>query len=230
MVTIPSDNNSEKGGISEYDIDSENQFLEPLVKVPAFIKTTRGLKSSVGVETPLINIRYLSKDVELINPKLTLNLEDLQVVDSSASLLYGLDLKVNQKYFTGRKVKEYDVSIMESPIKKDSFTKSIFRRKGYLEEEQNYFEVPSKYVSEDTEVTLLTNSRVVLFWRGFKLNEFTVKRILSLGLLYLMGEITQAELVFNIRENLPNGSFEVSVKYQTNTYVLIGIEKPIFSY
>lgn len=84
-------------------------------------------------------------------------------------------------------------------------------------------------LAKNTKVTTLVNTRVILFWRNVRLEDTVKKRIISLGLLYLMRKISKAELLFYIREILPSGSLEVTIRYKVNTYVLIGVESPLFS-
>lgn len=108
--------------------------------------------------------------------------------------------------------------------------KILLKDKGYLNDEENYISVDSKFLSEYTQSITLRNSRVILYWRNLDLKYNDAQRIISLGLGYLIGAISKPELLYEIKETIINESFDVSISinHKKNAFVLIGLEGPIF--
>jgi hypothetical protein len=185
----------------------------------------------LGQELELDSSNFKIGDIYLVNtfiPRIALDIDNLKVVRFSEDLVYGLKLSVNYKNFLASVNQNFDSDVTYNEDEGLKFRRLIMERKGYLDPEENYFYLKDNLLSEGTKVTTLINTRVLLFWRGIELSEYIVKRTLSLGLLYLIKRISYAELIFEIYSLLPNGRYNVSVKSVDSSYVLIGIELPIF--
>lgn len=199
--------------------------------VPAFIANKRQIEGSielrldndVGIKHDMLSF---SDDI----PRLNLNINTMNTLTMVTDLLKGIDLKmkVNSGLFSS--IINYGNEIVYNDENAAGFTKHVLKRKGYLIEESNYFNVNTDKLSYETNVLALVNTRVILFWKDIRLNDIVKKRIITLGLAFLINKISLAELYFFIREALPPLSCEVSVSYKKNTYVLIGVEGPIFSH
>lgn len=166
--------------------------------------------------------------VKIALPRLQLNIDKIGLVKFSADLVYGLKLNVQFKTLLGTRSLTFESDVTYNEEEGQKFRRSIIERKGFIYPEENYFNLKDELVTKGTKVTTLINTRVILFYRSVILSEDTVKRVLSLGLLFLIKKISYAELFFEINKLLPNGIFNVSIKYVDNSYVLIGIELPIF--
>jgi hypothetical protein len=214
----------------DLDLDSDNILPEQTSNVPAIINRIRELnifeESEIDEESIVDIINSLSKS-EL--PRFELNVDNKKVVKFSTDLVYGLDLELSYKKLIGRTTLTFDENVTYDKDESSKFRNLITIKDGYLSKDENFFEVDSSKLSENTKVTTLVNTRVILFWRNVRLEDTVKKRIISLGLLYLMRKISKAELLFYIREILPSGSLEVTIRYKVNTYVLIGVESPLFN-
>jgi hypothetical protein len=214
----------------DLDLDSDNILPEQTSNVPAIINRIRELnifeESEIDEESIVDIINSLSKS-EL--PRFELNVDNKKVVKFSTDLVYGLDLELSYKKLIGRTTITFDENVTYDKDESSKFRNLITIKDGYLSKDENFFEVDSSKLSENTKVTTLVNTRVILFWRNVRLEDAVKKRIISLGLLYLMRKISKAELLFYIREILPSGSLEVTIRYKVNTYVLIGVESPLFN-
>jgi hypothetical protein len=164
------------------------------------------------------------------SPRFSLNPFELQLIPERDLLLKELDLTLNFKSPLSRKTISFEKEFIYDNKSLRKFRKNVLRRDGYLENESNYFNVKDDLFSEGTKCTILKNSRVILFTRNVLLPESSIQTILTAGLLLLVGESSREELASFIRNKLPDGQFEVSIRYEQNTYVLIGIERPIFSF
>jgi hypothetical protein len=214
----------------DLDLDSDNILPEQTSNVPAIINRIRELnifeESEIDEESIVDIINSLSKS-EL--PRFELNVDNKKVVKFSTDLVYGLDLELSYKKLIGRTTITFDENVTYDKDESSKFRNLITIKDGYLSKDENFFEVDSSKLSKNTKVTTLVNTRVILFWRNVRLEDTVKKRIISLGLLYLMRKISKAELLFYIREILPSGSLEVTIRYKVNTYVLIGVESPLFN-
>lgn len=214
----------------DLDLDSDNILPEQTSNVPAIINRIRELnifeESEIDEESIVDIINSLSKS-EL--PRFELNVDNKKVVKFSTDLVYGLDLELSYKKLIGRTTLTFDENVTYDKDESSKFRNLITIKDGYLSKDENFFEVDSSKLSKNTKVTTLVNTRVILFWRNVRLEDTVKKRIISLGLLYLMRKISKAELLFYIREILPSGSLEVTIRYKVNTYVLIGVESPLFN-
>lgn len=165
----------------------------------------------------------------IIEPRFNLNVANMQVTKIKSELLKNLDLSLRGNFLFVVKDRSFSEELLyDSSLEKD-FREYIIKHGGYLIQEKNYFEISPDLLSELTRATMLINSRVLLFWRGITIDDLTVKKILTAGLGFLIGSISYPELLLLIKKEIPNETFEVSVKYQTNAYVMIGIEEPVFS-
>jgi hypothetical protein len=163
-------------------------------------------------------------------PRLNLNINSMNTLIMIKDLIKDVDLtmKVNSGLFGS--IVNYSEEIIYNDELAAGFTKHVLNKKGYLIEESNYFDVDKKNLSYGTNVFVLINTRVLLFWRDVNLDETMKKRIITLGFALLINKISLAELYFFIKEALPPITCEVSVSYKKNTYVLIGVEGPVFSH
>lgn len=176
------------------------------------------------------DLKQILLSVDIV-PRFNLNVEEIKIVKFSSQLLENLNLILNYKRMLSmsRTTKEFDETLSYKRDMKQVFKKLVTKQDGYLDNESNYFYVDKQFLTKGTKTVSLRNTRVILFWRKIDIEDKVVKRILTLGLLFLIGEISIAELTFMIKKLIPNNTFEVSIKYKKNTYLLIGIEKPIFS-
>lgn len=192
----------------------------------------REMESEIEDKSAIINMLedsvFVHDDVGV--PRFNLDLSRMDVVKFSSELLQNLNLLLSYKRLGFYRKKLFDETLTYNKLFGDSFKELVLDKHGYLEEEENYFELSKEYVSKDTNTILLRNSRVILYWRSFELDQIMIKRILTLGLLFLIGSINKAELYFYIRRIIPDGTYEISIRNKENSFVLIGIEKPLFSY
>lgn len=162
-------------------------------------------------------------------PEFNLKFEDRDVVEFSSQLLLNLDLTVNIDGLLRDRSVKFDQKISYATKEANRFKNLIYNKNGYLNEESNFFELDKKDLIENSNSVILRNSRIVLFWRGLNLSNIDVKKIISLGLTFMLDLISEAELYYKIRSIIPKGIYEISVKHERNSYVIIGIEEPIFS-
>jgi hypothetical protein len=174
----------------------------------------------------LERIFTLSNNVDL--PRLNLNIKDKQMVRFSSDLVYGLNLDLHHKSIFGNNVIKFKDDITYNRDQGLKFKEYVTKRKSYLEEESNYFNIEDVKLTKSCKATSLINTRVILFYRNVNLVEIDVKRILTLGLAYLTNIITRAELFFEINNIIPKGRYEVTINAKEKSYVLIGIEPPVF--
>jgi hypothetical protein len=163
-------------------------------------------------------------------PELDLNFDNLSVVEFSSELLINLDLTLRfERIVIGDFIKNFEGNISYDEKAKRRFANLVFKNNGFLEKESNYFTLLNSLLSEGTTSTVLRNSRVLLFVRGLDLSYITVQKILTAGLVHLINAKSEAELIVYVKSLIPNHSFEISIKSKQNTYVRIGVEKPIFN-
>lgn len=165
----------------------------------------------------------------IIEPRFNLDVASMNVVKLKSDLLKNLHLEIRGSHLFGTKEKTFSEELLYDASLKNEFRDYIIKHGGYLIQESNYFEISTELLSELSKATMLVNSRVLLFWRGVTIDDLTVRKILTAGLGFLIGSISYAELVFQIKKLIPKGTFEVSVKYQKDAFVLIGVEQPVFS-
>lgn len=202
-----------------------NQFIPYIIKK----KHLLSFDSSVQVD--------IDKDqifIELQNAKFKqvnfLDVKTKQVVKFSSELVQNLKLLVSYKQYFQTRERLFDETLTYIQDEGSLFRDLVLKKKGYLSDTSDYYEVDSSLLSTNTKTTTLRNTRVILFWRSLELKKYTIKRILTLGLLFLIGKISMAELIFYVKLELPEGSYEVKILQKDKTYVVIGIEKPIFSF
>lgn len=218
--------------LQNVDIDSENYLIESKIKSHALIvesKEDKNLESSIQVKLGNnLNKVLVEKKV---NPRFNLHVDKTNVVKFTSELLIGLDLTVcsNSIIGTSNKKTEFGENLSYNQSAKDLFKRLVLNKKGYLENESNYFYVDDKYVSENHKVVTLKNTRVLLYWSGIELNSLEIKRILTVGLNFLIGNMSYAELYYFVSTIIPKGTFEVEINYKANAFVLIIIEERIFS-
>jgi hypothetical protein len=171
-----------------------------------------------------------SKISKIIVPGRNFNLDEVRLAKFSSELIDTLTLSLRVERLLGiNSLVYFDETVSYDKNEKTRFKNLVLKRSGYLENEDNYIAISEDLMSANSKATTLRNSRVTLLWRGFDLNDVNVKRIISLGLTFLLEGITKAELIFEIKKLIPKGIFEVSVKNRLNTYVLISVEAPVFS-
>lgn len=214
--------------------ESENPNL-PRSKVFDLVKKKRIRENEEMIAKRERVNDLLSKNFKLkenFGLKLDLDLEGKKMAEFVDELVLGLDLTIQSsgkmRFLT--KTCRFAQNIAYDTKSGNAFRNEIISNKGYLYNEKNYFFVDDKYTTNGSNVVTLINSRVILFWRGVDLDETAVKRILTLGLSYLIKTLTYAELYFNISEIIPNGDFDVSIRSKDNTFVLIGVERHPFLY
>jgi hypothetical protein len=220
--------------ISE-DEDSDVELIENPIN-SRLIKTNIIDKGSneVGREVDAA-IGLLQKNYDILqhshSPRFNLNFLKLEEIPESDLLLSNLDLVLSYRGIANiRSTVKFDKDFVYNGDKVRRFKRLIFKRDGYLNDEINYFELRDDNFSEYTKCIMLRNSRVILFGRNVEIEHSVRQRILSAGVLLLIGELSRDELASYIKSKLPNGQFEVSIKYEHNTYVLIGIESPLLKF
>lgn len=180
------------------------------------------------------NILRLSNAVKNGNsyPQFELNVDRLKIVKYSEEFLLNLNLSLTYKnVLMVTSFKEFDETLSYSSEAKEKAKQLILNRGAYFHEDSNYFDVmDEKHISKGTSISMLRNSRVTLFWRNVELSDNQKKRILSLGLSYMIGIISYAELYYCIQRTLQKGSYNISVRTVPKTFVLIGVEREIFSF
>lgn len=180
------------------------------------------------------NILRLSNAVKNGNsyPQFELNVEKLKIVKYSEEFLLNLNLSLTYKnVLMVTSFKEFDETLSYSSEAKEKAKQLILNRGAFFHEDSNYFDViDEKHISKGTNISMLRNSRVTLFWRNVELSDNQKKRILSLGLSYMIGIISYAELYYCIQKTLQKGSYNISVRTVPKTFVLIGVEREIFSF
>jgi hypothetical protein len=220
--------------IDEIEDDSENENI-PTITVNSLVKINNIRRNEEIIANKEAVNGLLSKNFknnENLKLELDLDLDRKKVVKFAEELVLGLDLTIQRSSKVGflTKTKKFAHDITYNVERGNSFRNEIISNKGYLSNEKNYFSVSDKYTTKNTSVVTLTNSRVILFWRGVKLDEEAIKKIITLGLGYLIKTLTYAELYHNIYQIIPDGDFNVSIRSKDNTYVLIGVEKHPFLY
>jgi hypothetical protein len=218
----------------DHEDDSENQN-SPIVTINSLarIKRIRENEEAIANEETVNGLlRKNFKFNENLELKLDLDLDRKKVVKFAEELVLGLDLTIQSSSKVGflSKTKKFAQDITYNTERGNDFRNQVISNKGYLFNEKNYFFVDDRYTMRKSNVVTLTNSRVILFWRGVKLDDDAVKRIITLGLGYLIKTLTYAELYYNISKIIPDGDFNVSIRSKENTYVLIGVEKHPFLY
>jgi hypothetical protein len=219
--------------LEDIDDDSENPNL-PKDKNLSLVKMKRIREKEEMIAKKEVNT-LLSKNFkfkENFGLKLNLDLEGKKMAEFVDELVLGLDLTIQSsgkvRFLT--KTSKFAHNIAYDTKSGNAFRNEIISNKGYLYSDKNYFFVDDKYTTDGSKVVTLINSRVILFWRGVDLEKTAIKRILTLGLSYLIKKLTYAELYFNISEIIPNGDFDVSIRSKDNTFVLIGVERHPFLY
>jgi hypothetical protein len=180
-------------------------------------------------------IALLQKNYDVIydkhNPRFYMNILKLEIVPEVDLMLVNLNLELDYKNLAQIRSKiKFDKDFVYDEDKVDKFKKLILKRDGFLNDEINYFTIKNDKLSRGTKCVMLRNSRIIVFGRNVNLEYSVIQRILSAGVLLLIGKITREELAVYIRNKLPNGQYELSIKYEPNKLVLIGIEKPVFSF
>lgn len=211
------------------DEDSEDNIPE-FSLLPYFSRGDGNFETDVkinDISNLLEHVRSISYD---ITPRLTLDVERLGIVPSVDDLFANLNLMLEYKSLTLLRTKRsFQKDFIYDLKQVKRFKNAIIYRDGFLYDDSNYFEVEGQF-SVGTKCTMLRNSRVVLYSRDVILENDVVKKILSAGLLMLAGKLTRTELASHIKGELPSGQFEVSIDYEPNSYVIIGVKAPIFSF
>lgn len=213
--------------------DTEEE-VRPKVLVPAILKKERfkEMEAEVYPDSEYFSLSDYMKLTDQTYPRFNLDIDKMQVVKFSSELVMNLDLQLtSSRILGGEKTTIFSNDLTFNEGQKKVFKSLVLNRKGYLSEESNYFQVGDKYISEDAHATTLRNTRVILYWHSTaNLSDIQVKRILTLGLTFLIGEISRAELIVEIQKELPNGKFDLDLKYEKNRFVFISIKEPIFTF
>lgn len=168
--------------------------------------------------------------IDLNYPGFNFKLDDVRLVQFKEDLFFKVDLKVNfGLYFKQDKTYSKSELLMDNKLLRQ-FSNNVVYRKGYLTDEGNYFNVNPDVLKQEGHLTVLRNSRVFLYWRDVLLKDTDIKRIISLGFLFLLGSIDEARLYERIYKILSSGTFIVNISYQTNRYVSISIEPELFKF
>lgn len=206
----------------EKDVDSYNEVYED---AKVLVLKQKHLKQKKAFEEVQLNLDEKQLNVMGIilsndDSRFNLDVNKMEVVKFSADLLQTLTLNVNYMTLTGRTVRNFDETLAYVSSEKDKFYNLVTKRKGYLQEDSNYYQIDKSILSEDREAIILANSRVILFWRGLTLNEWQIKRIITLGLLHLIGQLTVGQLYIQVKDIIPKGIFEVSIKSEDRKSVV----------
>lgn len=216
------------------DIELDDGEDEPRNELlPIHQLTEAQLKTILKDKEDLVGVEKLIPTIlveHALEPRFNLNVEKVQVAKIRIDLLENLNLVIRTGLFLNQKDETVSGELLFDGSHKDLFRKKVIKQGGYLLSDDNYKKISYKLLSEMTKATILSNQRVFLYWRGLILDDVRVKRILTAGLAYLVGSITQAELSILIRDIIPRGTFEISIKHLKDAYVIIGIEEPPFSY
>jgi hypothetical protein len=155
-----------------------------------------------------------------------LDFDDIKAIKTKEELFY--DIKLDLTYynlFTKRDIGFNSALGFDSTVRK-KFRSFVLRKRAYLEEDLNYAYVDSLMSDKSNHLTMLANSRVILFWRNIQLEVDDQKRFITLGFCLLIGVLTESELLFEIRKSLIDVTVNVKVTFVENRYVFIGIEAP----
>jgi hypothetical protein len=225
-ITRP--NYLDESGLLIEDLSDDNSINEDNTLNKGINKTIdKSLNSSINSSLPDMLEGSELKLSKL--PEQRINLDDVKLVKFSSDLVTNLDLNLKIGHILGiSSLVKFDETISYSEKQGTRFKHFVVKKHGYLINEDNYIKVNEKYMSSNSKATTLRNLRVVLFWRGFDLDDISCKRIITLGLVYLLENMSKTELQVAIRKVIPAGIFEVSVERKLKTWVLIGVEVPIF--
>lgn len=172
-----------------------------------------------------------SNKYDITVPRMQLDLGKLDVIRVPSELLISMRLNVRFKIRLNlSRTKTFDTTLVRDPEKLFEFLNLVTKQEGYLLDEGNYYWIDEKRLSENSQSTGLINSRVFLLWRNCNLDDFQVKRILTLGLCLLMNKIDESELVFYMKDVVKENTLNVKIEHKPNKYVLISVEAPIFSF
>jgi hypothetical protein len=223
------------GGSDEDSSDSEDETKFKIrVREPAIIKDfvkTSSSNHQVDVDNKNKFFEKFSSGIDLDGiPKFSLELDRMEVVKFSSDLLYDINLEIKVPKLFGDRSIVFDKSVTYDSQKGKRFRSTIIEKRGYLDEESNFFNIDREIAGKDANVILLKNSRVILYYRDVDLSIRARKRILTLGMLFLVNQMSKAELLVYIRQELDSGAYEISINNKPNCWVLIGIETPIFTY
>lgn len=230
---LPEESDDESDEESDYEefIAEEDVYQNSIDQFQNIEEIEMKVKeSSIELQIKLPDLKTFLESFEFSAQALSLDLERLRAVTMTNELLIGLKLDFKSKTYFMDSLTTFDEALCYSSNDRQEIKRIVTTKGGYLNDESNYFCVDKQNLSTGTEVVILKNSRVLLFWRDLSLPENVVKRILSMGLLFLLRIISKAELLFNIRQILPRGDYEISINEKDKTYVLIGIEKPLFNF
>lgn len=219
--------------------DSEESEEEDLVgNIPKFVFIRNEIFKQKVAETDvevedvlglLKHIREITHDDNI--PRFSLDVGKLGLVPNIENIFANLNLNLSYRNILGRRsTLDFPKDFLYNKKLLKKFKTALLYRDGYLEEDSNYFDVDESHFRVGTQCSMLRNSRVILYWRNVNISGTAIRRSLSAGLLLLAGKLERSQLASAIRSELPNGQFEVSINYVPNSYVLIGIEAPVFRY
>lgn len=171
-------------------------------------------------------------NLKSISPESYPDFNNVKVVRFKSDLLLNLDLsfKRNFNIFQNRQIVVFDQSLGYNSIDKENLNKILLKEKGCLLEESNFEIINPILLDYLTEGLSLRNQRVVFIWRDIYVSYDTAKRVLSLGLGCLIGAISKAELIFEIRQVIQNDTFDIAIEIQHNvdTQIRIGVYGSVF--
>lgn len=162
---------------------------------------------------------------ELSLPVSVSEISDLKMILFFQDLLSNFDLKLIVPKFIGSdKIVDFDSSLLgydKDEVKK--FKKLVLKRLARLPS-SNFIKIDSS-ASEPIYGTY--NLRAILYFREINFSKDQIDYILTLGISILCNFITKSEALVSIY-NMISGTFEVSIRVKSRTYVIISIEPPLF--
>jgi hypothetical protein len=234
IQTLPSSSSKfvdNQASDEDLDHDQEDDLIpvqNAFVREPKPVSQDNYLHGKIEVHPDVDRIFHIEKYNSI--PEIHLHFTKSKEVSMRTDLLIGLNLMLETNVKFGNKLKVFDETVSYDYDEGKKLQRYVYKNKGYLVEESNYYYFTKHKLSKDTEACSFINGRVILFWRGTILDEITVKRILAVGLVLLIGKATLAQTYVKIGDLVPNNQdLEVSIDAEQNKYVLIGVEKRLFN-
>lgn len=174
----------------------------------------------------------LIEKLKEIFPEFLSDPENLGVIRSNYDLLTNLVLRVKYtRLMIWDKIYSFDENLANDKDTRLKFRDLILNKRGYFEHDSNYFELRKAKKPKGTSIQCIKNLRVTLFWSNIILDEIQIKRILTLGLAFLMEEISEAELIFHVNEIIKvRGKYDIFLNSKEKVFVRIGIRLPLFTF
>jgi hypothetical protein len=152
-------------------------------------------------------------------------------IEGFEEVIDGMDVTVKTKFLLVESSVSFGLELANDDKSQKEIRDLVINKGGYLDSERNYFRLDeNRLISKEEKVTVLVNRRVLLYTLELSLNEYQIKRILTIGFLLLLKRCSEAEAFFYISKALGKGDYEVSIDYKSDFYVLIKVSNPLFSY